>query len=173
MRKVPLISIVGRKGSGKTTLIERLVRDLRESGYRVAVLKHIHHGDFDIDIKGKDTWRYSKAGAQIIMGISSTKMFLAKKLEDYPDIRGIIHDISGEVDIILLEGFSWIAGSWEDTYKIIIPRNEDEIDELLNMVKPPILGIYSEGHFNINKSVKTLSYNDLKKRIIGLIKRDM
>jgi molybdopterin-guanine dinucleotide biosynthesis protein B len=170
VKDTPIISIVGRKGSGKTRLIERLVRDLKDEGYRTAVLKHIHHGDFEIDIEGKDTWRYSEAGAQIILGISSTKMFLVKRLEDYPNVRRIIRDISGEVDIVLLEGFSQMTGSWEETYKVIIPRDEAEVDELLNIVKQPILGIYSEKPLDIYGHVKTLNYNSLKKEVLDLIK---
>jgi molybdopterin-guanine dinucleotide biosynthesis protein MobB len=61
---IPIVSIVGRSNSGKTTLIEKLIIELRRRGYRVGTIKHNSHG-FDIDHEGKDSWRHKKAGAQV------------------------------------------------------------------------------------------------------------
>ena len=58
----PIISIVGNSNSGKTTLIEKLIPELKKRGYRVGVIKHAHHG-FNIDKKGKDSWRHKVEGA--------------------------------------------------------------------------------------------------------------
>ena len=49
--KTPMVSFVGNSGSGKTTLLEKVIRELKERGYRVAVIKHSHHG-FELDIAG-------------------------------------------------------------------------------------------------------------------------
>jgi molybdopterin-guanine dinucleotide biosynthesis protein B len=61
---VPIVSIVGKTNSGKTTLIEGLVLELKKRGYRVGVIKHDVHGVklSDVDTEGKDTWRLKKAG---------------------------------------------------------------------------------------------------------------
>ena len=61
---IPIVSIVGRSNTGKTTLIEKLIPELRRRGYRVATIKHNIHG-FDIDHEGKDSWRHKKAGARL------------------------------------------------------------------------------------------------------------
>ena len=57
-----VIGVAGWKNSGKTTLIVRLVTELRRRGYRVATVKHAHH-DFDIDKPGADSFRHRQAGA--------------------------------------------------------------------------------------------------------------
>jgi molybdopterin-guanine dinucleotide biosynthesis protein B len=56
---IPIIAIVGRTNSGKTTLIEQLIPALARRGCRVATIKHHHHGDFEADHPGKDSWRHA------------------------------------------------------------------------------------------------------------------
>jgi len=60
----PIISIVGKSESGKTTLLEGLVRGLKQRGYRVAVVKHANE-DFEIDTPNKDSWRFAQAGSEV------------------------------------------------------------------------------------------------------------
>ena len=62
---IPTLSIVGHSNSGKTTLIERLIGELKRRGRRLAVVKHTG-GPFDMDRPGKDTWRYAEAGCDAI-----------------------------------------------------------------------------------------------------------
>ena len=64
---IPYLAFVGRSKTGKTTVIEKLIPALREKGFKIAVIKH-HHHDFDIDIPGKDTYRYKQAGASTKIG---------------------------------------------------------------------------------------------------------
>ena len=73
----PVVCFVGRSNSGKTTLIERLILELTESGYRVATIKHAGHG-FDLDTEGKDSWRHKRAGARqvVVLSKSSLAMFV-------------------------------------------------------------------------------------------------
>ncbi|MFA7176706.1 MAG: molybdopterin-guanine dinucleotide biosynthesis protein B, partial [Smithellaceae bacterium] len=59
---IPIVSIVGKSNSGKTTLLEKIIADLTHRGYRIATIKHNRHG-FDIDHEGKDSYRHKKAGA--------------------------------------------------------------------------------------------------------------
>jgi molybdopterin-guanine dinucleotide biosynthesis protein MobB len=97
-----IVSFVGRSGTGKTTLIERLILELSARGLRVAVIKHDAHR-FDIDVEGKDTWRFTKAGAVVSTIVSAEKsaMVETRKLTLW-DMAARIKD----VDIILVEGFS-------------------------------------------------------------------
>ena len=62
----PIVSFVGDSNSGKTTLLEKVVGELKSKGYRVVVIKHSPHG-FDIDQPGKDTWRLTQAGSDIVV----------------------------------------------------------------------------------------------------------
>ena len=65
MIQIPAISIMGWSGSGKTAFIEKLIPQLRARGLRVGVLKHDSHR-FDMDREGKDTWRFGRAGADVV-----------------------------------------------------------------------------------------------------------
>ena len=68
---IPIISIVGKSDSGKTTLIEKLLPELVRRSYRIATVKHDVHG-FEVDREGKDSWRHKKAGAHTVI-ISSPR----------------------------------------------------------------------------------------------------
>ena len=59
--KIPIIGFAAYSGTGKTTLIEKLVRSLKAKGLRLAVIKHDGHR-FEIDKEGKDSYRFTKAG---------------------------------------------------------------------------------------------------------------
>ena len=72
MNTIPVIAFSAWSGTGKTTLIEKLIRELKGRGLRIAVIKHDGHS-FDIDHEGKDSWRFTKAGADITMISSAEK----------------------------------------------------------------------------------------------------
>lgn len=66
LRPFLLVSLIGYSNSGKTTSIEKMIEFLKEKGYFLIVLKHTDKEDFSIDTKGKNTWRYTQAGANIV-----------------------------------------------------------------------------------------------------------
>ncbi|MGC8969497.1 MAG: molybdopterin-guanine dinucleotide biosynthesis protein B [Conexivisphaera sp.] len=104
--RVPVVAVVGGRKSGKTTVVEAITRELTESGYRVAVLKHIHHDEFDFDVPGKDTWRAFRAGSVAVVGASSSRAFLGiRGSPRLPVLLRLVEELS-EPDIVLLEGFS-------------------------------------------------------------------
>ena len=100
---VPVISIVGRSNCGKTTYLEKLIRELKRRGYKVATVKHDVHG-FDIDKPGKDTWRHAEAGADIVCISSPWKMAMIKKVDQELRLDEVVEYIDG-VDIIFTEGY--------------------------------------------------------------------
>lgn len=61
-----VLAITGKSDAGKTFLIERLVPEMKERGYKVAAIKHCPHG-FDLDVEGKDSWHFTKAGAEGVL----------------------------------------------------------------------------------------------------------
>ena len=69
---IKIVKFIGFSGSGKTTLIEKIVKKLSGEGVRVATIKHDVHGLY-IDKEGKDSYRYSEAGARISV-VSSPDM---------------------------------------------------------------------------------------------------
>ncbi len=85
----PVLSIVGKSNSGKTTLIEKLLRALTAAGYRIGSIKHDAHS-FEVDVPGKDSWRHREAGAAGVVIASSERLFLTRKLERSLDLWEII-----------------------------------------------------------------------------------
>ena len=68
------VAFIGRKNSGKTTLIEQVIAELTRRGMAVSSLKHHSHDDFEIDIPGKDSYRHHEAGT-IATSIASAHRF--------------------------------------------------------------------------------------------------
>lgn len=101
---IPIISIVGKSNSGKTTLIEKLIPLLKARGYRICTIKHDTHG-FDIDREGKDTWRHAKAGAQGVIISSPFKIAMIKQVERERSLDELAELFGQEADLILTEGF--------------------------------------------------------------------
>lgn len=101
--RVPVISIVGWAGTGKTTFLEKLVAAMKERGFRVGVIKH-HHGPFELDIPGKDTWRLARAGAACtaIAGPGKAGLVLQVDGEVSP---GAIAAMMPGVDLVFTEGY--------------------------------------------------------------------
>ena len=104
---IPIVSIVGKSNSGKTTLIEKLIAELTRRGFRVATIKHNRHG-FEIDHEGKDSWRHKRAGAVATVVASPGRIAL---IEDAPkdyDLAEIRDRYIRDADIILAEGYKII-----------------------------------------------------------------
>lgn len=99
-----VINIIGSGSNvGKTFLIEGLIKELNKRGLTVATIKHDVHG-FDIDKKGKDTYKHREAGAETVV-ISSKKRFaIIKEIEDEIQLSDIINMVLDK-DVILVEGY--------------------------------------------------------------------
>lgn len=83
-----VLSVVAKSGTGKTTLLEKLIAELKRRGYRVGALKHDAHR-FDIDREGKDSWRLTQAGADTMMISSPAKVAMVKKNREQDDADAI------------------------------------------------------------------------------------
>ncbi|HBT47241.1 MAG TPA: molybdopterin-guanine dinucleotide biosynthesis protein B [Peptococcaceae bacterium] len=100
---IPIISVVGKSDTGKTTLLTKLLPELKARGYRVATIKHDTHG-FDIDKPGKDTWKHAEAGADVVAISSPAKVALIEKVPRELTLDEVAERIQG-VDIIITEGY--------------------------------------------------------------------
>lgn len=100
---IPLLSIVGKSNTGKTTLLERLIPELTARGYRVASIKHSLH-PFDFDREGKDSWRHRKAGARLTVLASPREVALVETVDHDLDYEEMEERYIRDVDIILAEG---------------------------------------------------------------------
>lgn len=100
----PIISVVGRSNSGKTTLLEGLVAELKRRNYRVAVIKHAGNC-LDLDDNGKDSWRLSKAGSEVVVASSASKVVVVKQVDGDLEPHQLSRVIGWDYDFILTEGF--------------------------------------------------------------------
>jgi molybdopterin-guanine dinucleotide biosynthesis protein B len=105
----PVITFVGHSGSGKTTLIEKLVRELTQRGLRAATIKHAHH-TVQLDTPGKDSWRYTQAGAAMSMLVTQGGVQLVASDVERREPQQLAERFLGEADVVLAEGFSHAPG---------------------------------------------------------------
>jgi molybdopterin-guanine dinucleotide biosynthesis protein B len=100
-----VLLIVGHKKVGKTTLIEKLIPELTNRGYRVGTVKH-HHSDYPVavDTAGTDTWRHRQAGALGVVLATPTDIATFRDNEDSISLDEIVATL-GMTNIVLVEGF--------------------------------------------------------------------
>ncbi|MFA4915679.1 MAG: molybdopterin-guanine dinucleotide biosynthesis protein B [Syntrophales bacterium] len=101
---IPIVSIIGRSKTGKTTLMEKLIPELVRRGYHVATIKHDVHG-FVIDQEGKDSWRHKKAGARTTIISSPWKVAVIEDVERDYELAELRDRYVRDVDVILSEGY--------------------------------------------------------------------
>lgn len=108
---IPVLGFCAYSGTGKTTLLKKLIPELNRRGLRLAVVKHAHH-NFDVDIPGKDSYEMRKAGARQMLVASHVRWALMTEdpVEDAPELPHLLAQIEADkVDIVLVEGFKKLA----------------------------------------------------------------
>ena len=136
---LPVVSFIGKKKSGKTTVLLGVIGELRSRGYRVAVLKHDTHG-FDVDIPGTDSYRFRELGAEVV-GIASPDKYVWVNgtAEEHP-LGELLRQIREPVDLVITEGFKK-----QDAPKIEVSRQARSTE----LVSTPdeLIGITSDQTF--------------------------
>ncbi len=101
-----LVSVVGRKNAGKTTLTVALCRAFLRAGHRPMTIKHGHHPAL-VDGEGTDTWRhFNEGGAARTLIASPTLRVLFERAADDYDPVGLARRYMADADIVIVEGFS-------------------------------------------------------------------
>jgi molybdopterin-guanine dinucleotide biosynthesis adapter protein len=99
-----VIAIVGLQGSGKTTLIERLIPELQKRGLTVSTIKHTHHHTIELDTPGKDSHRHRTAGASEVIVASDTGWARIAASSEPASLEVLLGQLR-PVDVVLVEGF--------------------------------------------------------------------
>ena len=98
-----IVSIVGKKNTGKTSLTVKVIEELTKRGYNVASIKHSHH-TMEMDRENTDTWKHKNAGSNVVVGIGSTTFFNVRKEMDLNRLLFLIKHMDN-VDFVVIEGF--------------------------------------------------------------------
>ncbi len=169
MTRAPAIGLCGYGGSGKTTLIETLVRQYRTRGLRVGVILQDHH-DIAIDPAGKDSDRLFRAGADVLLGDDTQRLLRQHRPVQTEPLASRIRAMAETCDLVLIEGHKtasppcklWLSGPDGEGpppeaagVDEVLPRDADRplramrrIDALLNelcQAPPPYAGVLFGG----------------------------
>ncbi|HIJ91103.1 MAG: molybdopterin-guanine dinucleotide biosynthesis protein B [Desulfobulbaceae bacterium] len=104
----PVIAFIGKPDSGKTTLLEKLIPELRRRGYRIGTIKH-HVHTFEMDKPGKDTWRHKQAGASTVALSSPTGLGIIRDVDEDLSIEELVGRYYGDIDLVITEGYKRLA----------------------------------------------------------------
>lgn len=136
---VPVIMIVGHSDSGKTTLLEKLIPELKKRGYRIGTVKHASHG-FSMDQKGKDTYRHRAAGADTVIAASPEEISIVKSTAS-DNLDSLLMYLQ-DMDLVLVEGYKK-----EKKPKIEVFRSEIGQKSLL-LEDENLIAIVTDHHFS-------------------------
>ena len=100
-----IISIVGKPRSGKTTLLQGLITELKRRGLRVATIKHSTH-EFKLDSPGKDSWLLAQAGSELVVFNSPQRLAYIRKVDKEVSLDELAHLVGEDFDIVLTEGYT-------------------------------------------------------------------
>ncbi len=102
----PAIAFIGRKNSGKTSLVVPLISELTSRGYRVGSVKHHSHDEFGIDVPGKDSFRHREAGSVHSVIASPAHVASIRDLDHELRFDEIIETMD-DVDVVVVEGYRY------------------------------------------------------------------
>ncbi len=143
-----VIAVVGSKKSGKTTTIENLVRELTKRGHDLAVIKHISKPDFTIDTVGKDTWKFSRAGAKTVISVAATEIAKIEKIQlDKIPLEKLLERCE-KCELVIIEGLKKLVSTIENIPKIVVVKSDQEVKNAIESFRPILAfsGPYESNH---------------------------
>jgi molybdopterin-guanine dinucleotide biosynthesis protein B/molybdopterin-guanine dinucleotide biosynthesis protein len=131
--RVPVVAVTGLSGEGKTALVEKLLHGLTARGYRVGAVKSTRHEEAELDVPGKDTWRFRKAGAVAVGLVRPGSAFVVAEVPR-KDLRQVAVYLAAvaPLDLVLGEGFKE-----DDVPRILVSR-----DGMAPQVRGEVIAVY-------------------------------
>ena len=151
----PVLGFAAFSGTGKTTLLEKLIPQLIKLGIRIGMVKHAHH-DFDIDQPGKDSYRLRKAGAQQVLIASSQRQALMMEnvTPQEPRLDELVSRLDlDNIDLVLIEGFKHVPFPKIELHRKALGKT------LLYPEDPDIIAVASD-HLTDCGGLPSLDIND-------------
>jgi len=150
---IPVLGFAAYSGTGKTTLLVKLLPLMKLQGLRVAMIKQTHH-DFEIDKPGKDSFELRKAGAdQVLLSSDKRSALITEYAEnEAPDLADLIDSLDlKNIDLVMVEGFRHLSFDKIELHRpstgkgMIFPQDSSVIavasDEELQTGTLPLLNI--------------------------------
>ncbi|WP_373777664.1 molybdenum cofactor guanylyltransferase MobA [Glaesserella sp.] len=127
--KIPLLAVTGYSGTGKTTLLEKLIPELNKRNIRVGLIKHSHH-NVDVDKPGKDSHRMRMAGANPTMVVCTERWALMVETDELAPFDYLVQQFEGKnLDLVLVEGFKHEALPKIQLHRKAIEKPLPELDD--------------------------------------------
>ena len=192
-----IVSIVGKKNTGKTSLTVKVIEELTKRGYNVASIKHSHHS-IEMDKENTDTWKHKQAGANLVVGVGSTTFFNCRQEMDLNRILFLMKHFD-EYDFVIIEGYKSYnypkiitSPNVRDEYTIkevdSFTIDEDGISELADLIEQrghdivdtlfanncgfnngeAIASEIRQGNLTVDDLDKTNSYLSIDGKVVGL-----
>jgi molybdopterin-guanine dinucleotide biosynthesis protein MobB len=163
--RVPVLGFCAYSGTGKTSLLVKLIPLLKARGLRLALLKHAHH-TFDIDQPGKDSYELRKAGADQIVIASRHRMACIRELASHsrepqlPDVLSCL-DARG-LDLILVEGFKHEPIPKIELYRPVLGK------PMIHATDVDVIAVASDVPFSPARELPRLDLN-APEEVVGFI----
>ena len=154
---IPVLGIAAYSGTGKTTLLKKMLPLFRARGLRVAMIKHAHHS-FDTDVPGKDSYELRKAGATQMLVASRHRWALITETGDgttEPRLDELLLRVDrSSVDLILVEGFK------AESFPKIELHRPSLGNPLLCTLDPSIIAIATDAPLAVELRIPVLDLGD-------------
>ncbi|MCE0802532.1 molybdopterin-guanine dinucleotide biosynthesis protein MobB [Buttiauxella sp. S04-F03] len=152
---LPLLAFAACSGTGKTTLLKRVIPLLNERGIRPGLIKHTHH-DMDVDKPGKDSYELRKAGAAQTIVASQKRWALMTETPDENELD--LYYLASRMDessldLILVEGFKY-----ESVPKILLYREGTSLNAGDLVIDPHVIAIASDVNLNISLPILDINH---------------
>jgi len=115
-----IVSLIGLKKSGKTTVAEALISEFNNRGMKVGAVKSMTLSRFTVDTEGKDTWRHRRAGADVVVSLSADELAYMESRKEPPGMEDVLNMIPRDVDILICEG---VTADLPGLIRIVVARD--------------------------------------------------
>ena len=149
----PIISFVGKSDSGKTTILEKLIAELKRRGYAVVTVKHTGE-EIELDKAGKNSWRFTQAGSDVVAVSTKNQLAIIRPTDHDLSPQEIARTLRWDYDIMLTEGFK---SARTDKIEVHVKAQGEE----LLTPKQQLLALVTDDPIDIN--VPQFSRNDIGK----------
>lgn len=154
------IAFSGPSNSGKTTLIVKVAEVLKEK-YSLAIVKHDPSDKAVFDKEGKDSWKFSQTGAEVVVASPTRTTFLSKKQKSIDEIIEML----GDFDILLVEGLKTLPLPRLSVFRNKLDENYFPMSNALAIDESINLEDY-----DIPKHIEILDLNDTESIVKWILK---